>query len=63
MHVKRGAMLQCVHLLFKNHIYVTHARIHTYKHAHIYTKHVYLHTSIHSYIHTNRVRTSHTVCA
>ena len=30
-------MLQCVHLLFKNHIYVIHTHIHTYIHAYIHT--------------------------
>ena len=28
----KGAMLQCVHLLFKNYIYVIHTYIHTYIH-------------------------------
>ena len=52
-------MLQCVQLLFKNHIYVIHTCIHTYIHAYIHTYihtvhtiKVYLHTLIHTYIHT-----------
>ena len=52
-------MLQCVHLLFKNHIYVIHTCIHTYIHAYIHTyiqyiqlKYTYIHSYIHTYIHT-----------
>ena len=40
IHTYLHTMLQCVHLLFKNHIYVIHIYIHTY-----------IHTYIHSYIH------------
>ena len=29
-------MLQCVHLLFKNHIYVIHTYIHTYIHRYVH---------------------------
>ena len=38
-------MLQCVHLLFKHHIYVIHTNIQTYIHTyvHVYT---YMHTYI-----------------
>ena len=53
--VHRGAMLQCVHLLFKNHINVIQY-IHTYIHKYRDIPcNIYLLHTVYAYIHTNNV--------
>ena len=49
-------MLQCVHLLFKNHIYVIYGYIHTYQYPiGLPLIKVYIHTYIHTYTDTKLI--------